>query len=198
VTAAPSSPTLRILVDCDGVLSDFVGLVLDFAESHYGLRYRRECIDRWNHWECMNIPDLHTRLAALVGPLELCRRMLPLQGAAAFLAGLERLGEVKVATTPMNAAWMAQRATWLEDFGVPLARQIHMHGKADLARGGDPNAPGWDILIDDHAENCEAFQAAGGWAFCIAAPYNEHVDANIPRGTYEECLAWVAAVSGLE
>jgi 5'(3')-deoxyribonucleotidase len=82
----------------------------------------------------------------------------------------------------MNAAWLTQRAEWLEAFGVPLDQQIHTHCKHALSGT-------WDILIDDRAENCEAFERAGGRAFCIATPYN--TQCTTVRGTHDECLRWL-------
>lgn len=196
MTTRSDSP-LRILCDADGVLVDFVALCLDYVARNYGLSYRREAIDQWDCMAALGFPTEWPRFAAAVGPLELCRRMAPMPtdvpgGAAAFLVALESLGEVKIATTPMNPAWLQQRAEWLEEhMGVPLSRQIHLHDKDELTGG----ARGWDVLIDDRVENCVRFAEAGGRAFCIAAPYNAHCPDGIARGTHAECLDFVAALS---
>ncbi len=199
-----AAPRLRVLVDCDGVLADFVGLCLDYAARQYGLTYQRAAIDQWDCLAAMGLePSEWGRFSASVGPLELCRRMATLPGAAAFLVALEAEygpDNVKIATTPMNAQWLTQRAEWLEEhFAIPVARQIHIHDKDDLTRHYiAPGPRGWDILIDDKVENCAAFQDAGGLAFCIAAPYNTHCPEEIARGNHAECLTWVAAVTELE
>lgn len=191
------SNPLRILCDADGVLVDFVALCLDYVAKNYGLSYRREAIDKWDCMAALGFPTEWPRFAAAVGPLELCRKMQPMPtgmpgGAAAFLVALEAIGEVKIATTPMNSAWLSQRAEWLEEhLAVPLSRQIHLHDK-DILAGG---ARGADVLIDDKVENCEAFTAAGGVAFCIATPYNAHVRRDIARGSHRDCLEWLRGLA---
>lgn len=189
-----SKPRLRILVDCDGVLSDFVQLCLDYAVLHHGLRFQRSAIDQWDCMAALGFPKSEWKVfGERIGPLEMCRKMPVMQGAADFYAKLLRLGEVKVATTPFNAAWLTQRAEWLEEFGVPLDRQIHIHDKQDLACG--MSEEGWEILIDDKVENCVAFVKAGGRAFCIAAAYNTNCPDHIERGSHADCLDWVASIS---
>jgi 5'(3')-deoxyribonucleotidase len=187
---------LRILVDCDGVLSDFVGLILNWVERTHGLAYRRESVDQWDCLAALGFgPEEWKRLSDSVGPLELCRKMPTLPGAAAFLVALEAQAEVKVATTPMNAAWLGQRAEWLEEhMGIPLERQIHIHDKSDLA-GPTYAGKRWDLLIDDKVENCVAFAEAGGISFCLAAAYNTDCPADIERGTHADCLDFVGALT---
>lgn len=193
----PSEPKLRILCDADGVLADFVGLILDWVQRHHGLSYCREAIDQWDCLAALGFgPEEWRRLSASVGPLELCRKMLPLPGAAAFLVALESVAEVKIATTPMNSAWLGQRAEWLEEhMGVPLNRQIHIHSKEDLAKSCRDWKFGWDLLIDDKVENCVAFAEAGGISFCLSAAYNTHCPTDIQRGGYAECLDFVEALT---
>ena len=181
---------LRILCDVDGVLADFVGLVLDYAARSYGLSAcRREAVDQWDCFAALGMPTEWPRFHAACDTLELCRSMAEIPGAREFYAELRRIGEVRVCTSPMNARWLTQRAEWLEMFGVPLNEQIHWHDKHELAGA-------YDVLIDDKAENCEAFWRAGGEAYCIATPYNVRVAAHIPRGTHAECLAWLRGVAG--
>lgn len=187
-----SGNRLRILCDVDGVLADFVGTFLDYIQRTYGLSYSRDAINQWDCMVAVGMPKSEwRRFSDAVAPLELCRKMLPLPGAAAFLVALESACDVQVATTPMNAAWLTQRAEWLEEhMGLPLDRQKHLHAKEELT--GGPR--GWDVLIDDKVENCVAFTEAGGIAFCIATPYNVHLPSHIARGTHAECLDFVAAL----
>jgi 5'(3')-deoxyribonucleotidase len=166
-----------------------VAMFLDYVQRLYGTTHTREQITDWDCMAAVGLPpEEWRRMAHNVAPLELCRRMPVLPGAVGFLPAIERLvgaDNVKIATSPMCPAWLSQRAEWLEEFGVPLRRQKHLHEKEALAGA-------YDILIDDHAENCEKFQEAGGLAFCIAAPYN--AGARVPRGTHAQCLAWLAAL----
>jgi 5'(3')-deoxyribonucleotidase len=181
---------LRILCDADGVLVDFVGLVLDYVQKNTGLYYLPSAIDQWDCFAALSLPEHWPYFRDQCDRLQLCRSMRPMLGAAEFLAELRRRGDVAICTTPMTPGWLTQRAEWLEAFGVPLKEQIHCHAKQDLVRYGSQTS-GWDILVDDKVENCQAFVDAGGAAFCITAAYNTHCPPTIPRGDWRACLAWL-------
>lgn len=187
------SPCLRILCDCDGVLSDFVGLVLDYVGRNTGLYYRREAVREWDCFAVLGLSEHWSYFRTQCDMFDLCRGMEIMPGARELWAEIERIDpDAKVCTTPMTVAWLSQRAAWLEAFGVPLKRQWQGEGKEAFA------APGrGDVLIDDKPENCEAFVRAGGRAFCIAAAYNGGVRAaaHVPRGTHAECVAWLRSIA---
>lgn len=180
---------LRILCDVDGVLADFVGLVLDYVQKNTGLSYLHSAVDKWDCFACLGIPEHWPYFRTQCDELGLCRSMREIPGARDFYAALRRLGDVRVCTTPMTTAWLSQRAEWLVAFGVPLNEQIQWCDKHELV-------PAYDVLIDDKAENCEAFAKAGGVAFCIATPYNTHLSPHIVRGSHAECLEWLREIAG--
>lgn len=179
--------TLRILCDVDGVLADFVGLVLDYVQRNTGLSYLHSAVDEWDMFKCLGLEEHWPHFRKQCDELALCRTMRELPGAREFYAALQTIGEVKVCTTPMTCAWLSQRAEWLVEFGVPFEHQIQIRDKHELAGA-------WDVLIDDKAENCEAFMRAGGVAFCIATPYNVHCSKAVKRGSHSECLAWLRSL----
>jgi hypothetical protein len=190
---------LRIFVDCDGVLSDFVGCVLDYLARNTPLtQVRREAIDQWDCFAAVGCAEQWPYFSKACDQLDLCRNMRELPGARELWAECLRLsaGQARVLTTPMTVAWLSQRAAWLEAFGIPLGQQIQI-GKS-LLSGDVLDGVGeyGRLLIDDKPENCEAFQRAGGWAFCLAAPYNTHVSADIPRGDHAQAIEWLRAVAG--
>ncbi len=180
---------LRILCDADGVLADFVGLVLEYVQRHLGLSYRREAVDTWEvlHLKCLGIVDHEAAFTAWcdAGAGE---RMLPLPGAEDFWRELCKRAapkDLKVCTAPFTDEWYPQRSRWVQKhFGVSRHRLIFTGAKHELV-------PSWDVLIDDKVENCVDFVKAGGVAFCIEAAYNAHVPAHIPRGDWRACLAWL-------
>ncbi|HEY3496223.1 MAG TPA: hypothetical protein VGK73_16100 [Polyangiaceae bacterium] len=182
------SKRLRILCDVDGVLADFVGLVLDYVQKNTGLSYLPSAVDQWDCFACLGLKEHWPYFRTQVDELGLCRTMREIPGAREFYAELRRLtgegGKVRVCTTPMTTAWLTQRAEWLVEFGVPLNEQIQWCDKHELV-------PAYDILIDDKAENCESFVRAGGVAWCIATPYNTHLPEHMPRGSHAQCLEWL-------
>lgn len=188
--------SLRILCDVDGVLADFVGLVQDYVQRNTGMSVRREAIDQWDCFAAVNLREHWPYFRRQCDELGLCRSMRLMPGAKQLWAAILAIDpKAKVCTTPMTVAWLSQRAAWLEaEMSIPLAQQWHGHGKEDLTRP-EGWAVGFDILIDDKVENCEDFAHAGGYAFCIAAPYNTHVgrELDIPRGDWRACVEWLRA-----
>lgn len=188
---------LRIYVDCDGVLADFVGLILDYLARNTPLTHvRREAINQWDCFAAVGCAEHWPFFRQQCDQLDLCCAMREMPGARDLWAECQRLGDARVLTTPMTVAWLSQRAAWLEAFGVPLGRQIQIGSASckSLLVGGDCET--YDLLIDDKAENCEAFQRAGGWAFCLSAAYNTHVSPDIPRGDHAQAIEWLRAVAG--
>lgn len=128
---------LRILVDVDGVLADFVGLVLDYVHRSTGLIYRREAVDQWDCFAALNLPDRWPWFRQHCDTTDACRAMREMPGARELWAAVIAIDpRAKVCTTPMTVAWLSQRAAWLEAFGIPLAQQWHGHEKEDLTRPG--------------------------------------------------------------
>jgi 5'(3')-deoxyribonucleotidase len=182
--------TLPILVDCDGVLADFEQAVLDIAEREYDITLRKDELTNWDH-VCTLHPGLRSEVGKAISR-GMCRNLLPCDGAGQFLPELERTyGEDKVLvlTRPWTTApgvvcksWLAQRAAWLEDFGVPESRLIQT------------GTPKWRIpgfLIDDAPHNLG--QRGPGGDFCLARPWNRAY-AGV-RGTYADCLAYLKTVA---
>jgi 5'(3')-deoxyribonucleotidase len=168
-----------ILVDCDGVLSDFSGACLDLAAEKFNVYAVEADITQWDIAKAIGCPGLYPEVSRRVIENEFCYRLRPHVGGLDFLRELETLvgkENVLVCTSPWNAEWMSQRAAWLEDVArVPLARQIQCSRK-DLVSG---------YLVDDRASTI----SERGSGFCIARPWN--VDVRGARGDYRACLATV-------
>lgn len=182
--------TLPILVDCDGVLADFTQAALVVAERELGVHLREEDLTTWDYISPVN--GLREAITRAVND-GLCRNLLPCDGAGEFLSELERrygAENVLVLTRPWLASpgcvsktWLAQRAAWLEDFGVPESRLIQTGVSKDYFPG---------LLIDDAPHNL--VNRAPGSRYCIARPWN--VDTPGPRGTYADCLLHLRTVRG--
>ena len=180
--------TLPILVDCDGVLADFEQAVLDIASRTFDVHVTKDQLTRWDQ-VCMLHPELRDAVSRAVNH-GLCRNLLPCDGAGDFMSALERAfgaDNVLVLTRPWTTApgvvcksWLAQRAAWLETFGVPENR---------LIQTGAPKRHVPGFLIDDGPHNLG--HRAPGSEFCIARPWN--ADVKCPRGTYADCLRYLEA-----
>lgn len=181
--------TLPILVDCDEVLADFTGAAIAVAERELGVTLTKEGITTWDF--ISPVPGLREALTRAVND-GLCRNLLPCDGAGDFLSELERRygkDNVLVLTRPWTVApgvasktWLAQRAAWLEDFGVAENRQIQT---------GVPKLRVPGFLIDDALHNVR--DRAQGQRYCLARPWNANPAelGGCPRGTYAQCLAYL-------
>lgn len=166
-----------VLVDCDGVLSDFHTAVLDLAFQVAGIDKTLEDWTEWDTRTALGWPEADEWITRRVLENEFCYRMNAYPGALSFLRRLEGMvgkENVLICTSPWNAEWMSQRAAWLEDVAeVPVKRQIQCSRK-DLVAG---------LLIDDSSKHLRERDSG----FCIARPWNRDYFGH--RGGYEECLA---------
>ena len=176
-----------VLIDCDGVLSDFVRSVLDLAALRNDVHGVTEAdVTMWDFHTRLLHPDMGATINQAIARDEFVFRMREHEGAIAWLRQLEREhGEdnVFVCTSPWNAEWTAQRASWLERRGVPLRRQIQCSAK-HLVSG---------YLVDDRP----GVHAHRNWpTFCLDRPWNA-LSVEPLRGGYAEASAWLREVRGL-
>ena len=164
---------MNILLDCDGILADFVGSVLrllpgDLTHEH------------------VTSMDIQKSLA--LGPSniamltrELCGQnfaslIKPLHGSKKFVRELKKRGEITVVTRPMtnSPTWVWERIGWLyKHFGL---EHIEFTDRKDLVPG--------DVLIDDDPENLVTFP---GRRILLDQPWNRGAD--LPRMySYNEIL----------
>lgn len=160
-----------VLVDCDGVLSDFAGAILEYVFHETGVRLTPNDITTWHLFEgpaFAPVRRAERRVFARVASLGECYALSVLPGAQAGLAALREIADVRIVTAPMSSSetWCSERSEWLrKHFGIHEHDVIYAHRK-DLVRG--------DFFIDDKPENISAWQAAhpAGEAFLWAAPHN--------------------------
>ena len=165
------SRRLRVAVDVDGVLVDFVSGLADLVERCTGVRPRGR-VTEWDHLAAWGNPVTweYVREHAL----KLAESLSWYHEAQDTLARLMRDHDVRFATTPMNVDWLGARAGWLEAHGFPIAKHIHLHDKSWLAA---------DVLIDDGVHNLvgETGVREPCRPICIARPWNAHCPLSVTR-----------------
>lgn len=171
----------RILVDCDGVLSDMTGAVLRLASTEAMIFDKTEAdVTCWDYGQALGWKGWREAVDRAVAQREFCWRMEPYPGAADFLRALERrhgADNVLICTSPWNAAWASQRIDWLRRYmGVPLDRVVQAKRK-DVCRG---------FLVDDRIDHLEAHEDG---VFCIARAHNATYTG--PRGNYQTALDYI-------
>lgn len=184
----------RVLVDCDGVLSDLVGGLCERLggdlEPHHFTSYEFAEVMTSNElvraWGAMSDPGFVLNLANY-------------PDARQFLSSLQKLGTVVAVTKPFDKSptWAYERQRWLWNRGVEL--MVHTSEKY-MVRG--------DVLIEDEPHNIGSWLRANpdGRAILIDRPWNQDAFHSARAGlTYEHmqgrvkrAVSYVHALSLLE
>jgi 5'(3')-deoxyribonucleotidase len=151
---------LEILLDCDGVLADFVS---GAAEVH-GKSPEILSWDFWIEWG-MEPEEFWAPLATR----DFWLGLRPYRWAGELLAGLREIGEVTVCTAPMHLnteVCIGAKLDWLESYFGIRPESVMVGRKKHLMAGKDR------ILIDDSDENVYQFWRMGGSAVVFPQPWN--------------------------
>lgn len=139
-----------ILLDCDGVLADFVGAALDVAHDLTARRWVHADITEWDLFELLVCPKkgpLKEAVRSAVSKKGFCAQIPVLPGADAGVRLLRDAGfRLKVVTSPWRSAtWCSERFEWLDrHFGFSMADVIFAKDKSVIAG---------DVLVDDSSVN---------------------------------------------
>lgn len=164
---------IRILLDIDGVCANFTKECLDLIEKHTGHRHHQDEITDYDIFRALKREELRHLLSDAAVQAGFCAGIEPLHGAAAVVEELKSLGEVVVVTSPMDTPhWTYERTEWIaRHLGIPREQIVFAKSKHYI---------GGSFLIDDHADNCNAWHIANRrWAggpepraILIDAPWN--------------------------
>lgn len=170
---------MRILVDVDGVLADYVGAILAGVNETLGTSFRHEDVTQWNISEALGIGSQTVRDFA-VSP-DLVRGLEPIRGAKEGFKMLDQTQYVYVVTCPGDTpTWTSDREAWLwKHFQFPRSRVVHTYCK-HIIQG--------DMLIDDNVDNVRAWAAEHkyGVALLWDRPWNQRADV----GRYTRVKSW--------
>jgi 5'(3')-deoxyribonucleotidase len=142
---------LSVLLDCDGVLADFVSAALDVLHDLTGRRYDPSSVTTWEVFD--SIPEreaqevVYQRMKARGG----CLRIPIYESAREGVARLRELADVTVVTSPFSGSetWAHEREKWLhQHFGIEHRDVIHAHKKFRVHG---------DVFIDDKPEHLAAW-----------------------------------------
>ncbi len=151
----------RVLLDCDGVLSDFIGSVCDLVRCHGGGNRTPAEVTEFDFCKSLNLDvdvarEVKREISTTPGWWS-SLKVLP--GALEGVAALREVADVYIVTSPWNScrSWLCQRETWLKrHFDIPHARVIATSAK-HLVSG--------DMLVDDKTETCVAWDLEQGAAW---------------------------------
>lgn len=133
----------RILVDCDGVLADFLLLYLELHEGLNGCAHTHEDVTDHDFTKCIATPEQDERVWRHIDKTPgLIRNLFPMEGALHGLGKLRELGDVVCVTSPhIGPTWVPERFRWLMDLAGFKKRDI-------VFRSDKKHEPG-DVFIDD-------------------------------------------------
>lgn len=145
---------IRAIIDCDEVLSDFVG----GAVQVYNIITER-CLDpasltEWKFTEHLEFENRHQKdlfdKTIRAPGFALSLKVLP--GAKEGMKKLQEKVDVHIVTSPLSGAvtWAHERELWLDThFGIPHHRVHHSQSKFVFSA---------DLFVDDKPENVTEWQ----------------------------------------
>jgi 5'(3')-deoxyribonucleotidase len=139
---------IRVLLDCDGVLADFVGGYLGLLEDQLGIKATPEQITHFDIGASLGLSKEHSaKMKRAVGSCDGFARCLAVCPGAVFgVRAIEEVADVYIVTSPFgsNPTWAHDREHWLHaNFGIKSNRVVHTSAKY-LVRG--------DFLVDDKTD----------------------------------------------
>ena len=180
----------RILLDCDGVLADFVDACLDLIYIHTGAKHTKEEITQYDIFDSLGIPQLKHLLTSAAEKPGWCYSFKPFPGARQAIKRLEEIGEVVIVTSPLvTPRWYYERQKWLTDnLGIGKDRVIFTESKHFIEG---------DAIIDDSAEKCAKWHKEHPRKLTILkdTPYNKEV---VEKQTLRRATSWEQIYEHLE
>lgn len=144
----------RVLLDCDGVLADFIGGVLPIVNRLCNREHRHEHVTAFDFCTSLGLsPDESATVKRAIGATQrFAADLAVLPGAREGVARLRELADVYIVTSPWNsnATWTSDREWWLKKhFDIPHRNVIHTSAK-HVCVG--------DVFVDDKTEALERWQ----------------------------------------
>lgn len=179
-----------VLLDCDGILADFVGWFLLKIEQELRVSYHREDVLKFDFSNLPGWDGIKREAWDLCRAPGFARNIPVLDGAKDGVRRLQELADVEICTSPMykSSSWTSERDEWIERHFNISHRDIHHVRKKFRVPA--------DFLIDDSGENCDAYGiAAAGTPLLWDRPYNKTFD-HIRVYNWDdvinkvECLTW--------
>lgn len=162
----------RVLLDCDGVMSNFVDAACEFIYQATGTRYFPEEIFDHDTFGFLGLKHLERDLKEEIEQHDWCLNMRPFPGARRGVQRLSKYADIVVVTAPYHAnGWVMQRNEWLRRYMKISEVQVVYAENKGLVSG--------DFFVDDKVENCVEWSTANpnGMAIVWNRPYNGGKDA---------------------
>jgi hypothetical protein len=138
---------LSIILDCDGVLSDFVAGMLPLVEEVTGKRFTHADVTKFNFTEALCLTPVEgAAVKKLIGSRRgFAASLPPYPNARQGVRRLRELGDIIAVTTPWdsNPWWRTERDSWLAlHFGIDIVKHAV-----------DKSGYDGDLFVDDHSSH---------------------------------------------
>jgi len=139
---------LRLLLDCDGILADFVGGILNELRENELVDLRPEDFPNWEIFRQLDEygPGIREFAGVVARRPGFCLNLPVYAGAKEGVQKLLDAGvELFIVTSPLigSETWAHERDLWLaKNFGIPSSRVVHTQSK-HIVQG--------DVFVDDKA-----------------------------------------------
>lgn len=180
----------RVLIDCDGVLADFLTPCLAIINRLTGKNHTLDNMSQWHIFEALGIEKkVEDAVYEEMKKPGWCRALPVYAGALEGIADLNTIADVYCVTSPMNGAtWSHERERWLQHwFHMPRHNIIQTDAKYTVAG---------DFLIDDKISHVEGWKRhhPNGQGVVWHQVTNRHQEASGVRRTsdWNELYCWVA------
>jgi 5'(3')-deoxyribonucleotidase len=160
----------RVLLDCDGVLADFIGGALEIVNVRFGASFTREDVKEFDFCKSLGLSasDAARIKRTIGGTKGMASSLNVYPGAIDGVLRLREVADVYIVTSPWNSnpTWTYEREAWLRrNFNIHHDRVIHTSAK-HVCVG--------DVFVDDKTETCLRWSEAhpSGIAVQWQTPHN--------------------------
>lgn len=173
----------RVMLDVDGVISDFVGGMTTLAYQEgltdalpYSTREQESWDFQFNTSKCWDILKSKHNFWMTLQPLVTEAEI------AAINEAINKHDIYFVTTRPSTKGFSAetQSRLWLESIGVNIPRKSHVIATRSGSKGKICNALDLTIALDDYVKNLADLQANGVTAYALYQKYNAEWKPSVP------------------
>jgi 5'(3')-deoxyribonucleotidase len=161
----------RVLLDCDGILADFVTSYLAIVRHVTGRDFKPENVTQFDITASLRLTpeEASTCKRTLGSSRGFCEALGVYPRAKDGVAALESIADVYIVTSPWNSCptWTHEREAWLKKhFGIPHGRVLHTSAK-HVCRG--------DVFVDDKVDAVAKWQTEYPNALAVVwdTPHNQ-------------------------
>lgn len=159
-----------VLMDCDGVLADFMGAVLPMINDLLGTSHRIEDVTEFSFADALRLtPEQAADVKRMIGSApRLADRLQVYPGAKDGVRQLREIAEIHIVTSSWdsNETWEFDRKAWL--------KRNFEFGHHDVTFTAEKHRVHGDVLVDDKTSTCAAWRAVWGRGIAVQwqTPHN--------------------------